>query len=268
MSNKETTRTSNLAQIAFITLTNKGYLQYTLNFCASLSTIGYLDSIKIYAIGRCAYDTLIRRGLNVGIICDETNTEFQIFRKGNWANVTYYKFEIISENLNTKDFVLFADGDIVFKNKLFLDYCMDMIGDKDLLIQNDGIDDNDDSTLCSGFMLIRSNERTKKFFDPKRVISEVRLGWDDQVYINKEKNRITYNKLPLELFPNGRFFYKHSSSLNPLIIHFNWVIGHKKSYVMLRYREFYSFDVFFKLVIHASPIIIANVVQRLRGIFK
>ena len=268
MSNSETKRSSNLAKIAFITLTNKGYLQYTLNFCSSLKNIGYLDSINIYAIGQRAYDTLMRRGLNVRIIDDETNTEFQIFRKGNWAKITYYKFVIISENLANNEYVLFADGDIVFKDKNFLDYCMDMISDKDLLIQNDGVDDDDDGNLCSGFMLIRSNERTKKFFDPKSVISEVRIGWDDQVYINKEKSRITYNKLPLHLFPNGRFFYNNSSSSNPFMIHFNWVRGHEKAYVMLQYGEFYSLEAFFKLAIHARQVIIAKVVERLRGIFR
>jgi hypothetical protein len=207
----------------------------------SLEKIG-IKEVKTYSIGKKSFNAIQDFGFKATLIDDELNTGFQYFRQGNWAAITFKKFEIIYENLLENDFVCFTDGDIVFKKEGVLDYCKEAIGDCDLLIQNDCEDDSDDSELCSGFMFIKSNEATIDFFNPITVKenSSMEIGWGDQVYVNKFKERIAYKKLPLSLFPNGQYFYKNHSELDPYIIHFNWVGGYSKAWYILKYKEFYS----------------------------
>lgn len=228
-------------ELSFITLTNNGYLAYTFNCLASLKKIG-VDYLKTYAIGKKATRSIARKNYKAELIDDELNAEFQTFRKGNWANITYYKFQIIFENLKNSKFVCFTDGDVVFKNKSFIDYCISHIGAHDLLIQNDSLDDESDENLCSGFMFIRSSEKTLKFFNPKYVKENSNLteGWGDQIYVNENKEKIAFKLLPLALFPNGKYFELNHLNITPYLIHFNWLIGHSKSRMIVKHKEYYS----------------------------
>ncbi len=254
-------------KITFITLTNEGYLPYTFNCLKSLEKIG-IKNLKCYAIGKVAYERIKRKKYDVELIDDETNTDFQIFRTGKWANVTFYKFEIIYENLKNSDFVCFTDGDIVFKNPSIFDYCHKMIGDKDLLIQNDTLDEMSDQNLCSGFMFIRSNANTLKYFDPQfvRDHSDIVGKWDDQIYINEHKDKLNFGVLPLPLFPTGGYYFEHYEKLSPYLIHFNWLVGHKKSDQFIKHNECYSTSLLF---MHLKKKVFAGIktsIKRVLGI--
>lgn len=235
---------------AFITLTNNGYLHYTLNCIKSLENIEFKEKLKCYAIGKQAYKTLVNKGIDTSCINDEENTKFETFRAGNWANVTLYKFEIIYQNLQNHDFVCFTDGDIVFENDKFHQYCIDKIGESDMLIQNDTLNDDDDTDLCSGFMFIKSNENTLNIFNPSivKANSNIQEGWDDQVYINTIKDNLNYTLLPLSLFPNGGFYRLNYKTLAPYLIHFNWNLGHDKAFWIIRYKKWKSIRLFFNFM--------------------
>ena len=134
--------------------------------------------------------------------------------------------------MQEKEFVLITDGDIVFLKNNFMQYCIDNIEDKDILIQNDKRSNDNDEELCTGFMFIRSNERTKNLFNPKKLTKKF---YNDQHYINYSRDRFTYKKLPLELFPNGGYYFeiynkynKDPKCLDPFLIHFNHIKGAKK----------------------------------------
>ena len=51
--------------------------------------------------------------------------------------------------------------------------------------KNDTLVDRDHTFLCSGFMFIKSSEKTIDLFDPKKVEKYAKPGWGDQKYINK-----------------------------------------------------------------------------------
>ena len=136
------------------------------------------------------------------------------------------------------DYVCFTDGDIVYENPNFMNYLLENIGDNDILIQNDCMRDKDYCNLCSGFMFIKSNPNTLKIFDPKIMENKKnQVGWDDQVYINEIKNTLKLTMCPLHLFPNGNYYYHNSSNIQPYLIHFNWLIGHKKKEKMQSYGK-------------------------------
>jgi len=224
--------------IKFITLTNTGYINYTLNCLKSLKNINFNSNLDCYCIGKEGYKILNYKKYNCLLIDEENNSNFQKFRSGNWSNITFYKFKIIYENLLTNEYVCITDGDIVFEYEYFLDYLKENILDNDILIQNDTLNDNDHSNICSGFIFIKSNAKTLDFFNPSNVKKyKNKLGWDDQVYINNNKKRLKYKLLPLELFPNGKYYYKHYKIISPYLIHFNWIIGHLKEVKMKEHKK-------------------------------
>lgn len=162
---------------------------------------------------------------------------FNVFRTNAWSNITYYKFDIIYKNLLNFEYVCITDGDIVYENKQMFDYLLSNIEDNDLLIQSEGIYDID---LCSGFMFIKSNENTISLFNPTNInMYRNTQGWDDQIYINSIKDKLKLKKLPLHLFPTGKYYYEYNKQIKqPYLIHFNWVLGNKKE-IMSEYNKWY-----------------------------
>jgi hypothetical protein len=219
-------------------LTNSGYIDYTLNCIESLKKIGSLQ-LQLYVIGKDGYDKLKEKGYSSTLIKDEKNSNFQTYQDGNWGDITFYKFQIIYENLLKHKYVCFTDGDIVFQNNNFMQYLQDNIASHDMLIQSEGLNEGDVADLCTGFMFIKSNETTLSIFNPENVrLHKREKSWDDQVYINEMMKKINYKELPLSLFPNGRYYYYHTN-MSPYLIHFNWVKGHDKYYRMKMYGKWY-----------------------------
>lgn len=227
-----------LDDIVFITLTNNGYIKYTENCLKSLERINSDINLICYCIGKNGHEYLTNKKYKSILIDEEENSNFQTFRSGNWSNITFNKFVIIYENLLKYSYVCITDGDIVFENNDFMKYLMDNIKLNDMLIQTEYIDERN-FVLCSGFMFIKSNSNTLNFFNPINIEHKKDIvGWDDQIYINENKDKLKYKMLPIELFPNGKYYYKNNY-LNPYLIHFNWIIGHEKKNKMCQYGKWY-----------------------------
>ena len=223
---------------AFITLTNSGYIDITLNCLQSLKRLGLATPV-CYCIGKEGYTRLLEGGYKSVLIDEETNSNFQIWREGNWSNIVVKKFYIIYENLLHNDYVIYTDSDIVYE-KEFLSYLFETIGNNDILIQNDTLDDTSTKNLCSGFMCIRSNANTLNLFHPTKVVKyKDKRGWGDQIYINKIQSQLNIGLLPLDQFPNGGYFYEYSKRLQPHLIHFNWRSGHQKKETMKSFSKWY-----------------------------
>ena len=143
-------------------LTNDGYLNYTLNCLKSLEQIDFQEPLHCYTIGEDSHNILKSMEKESSLLNSQNDddTKFSKFRKGNWHNITKRKFDIIHKELLENKFVCFTDGDIVFLDKNFMNYCLDYIQDNDLVIQNDALNNSNHNNLCSGFMFIRSNEKT------------------------------------------------------------------------------------------------------------
>ena len=232
-------------RIAFITLTNNGYIDYTLNCLKSLEKINSSVLPVCYCVGEQAHKTLLDKGYKSVLLPDNSSetTTFQAFKSSIWHKITFKKLEVIYMNLRKYKYVLYTDGDIIFENSDFYKYIIEHIGQNDLLIQNDTDQDSSDKVLCSGFMFIKSNPRTLKLFNPrKNAIHAKDPRWDDQTYINSIKHQLKFSKLPLDLFPNGQYYYMNSAKLTPMMVHFNWVIGHNKKAKMQEYGKWYLED--------------------------
>lgn len=229
-----------LKSLAFITLTNTGYIDYTRNCVRSLKKCGVSQPLKIFCVGKSGYDMLRNEGYtDLEWIDNEKISEFQSFLEQHWGDITFQKFVVIHKCLKEYNYVCFTDGDIVYENKDVLEYCVREIGDYDMLIQNDSktMSDNDTRELCTGFMFIRCTETTLRLFDPELIAARRHnMDWNDQLCINEIKHLFRYKVLPLELFPNGKYYYHHENK-NPMLIHFNFCRGHEKRKKMETYGK-------------------------------
>ncbi len=226
----------NYDHVAFITLTNTGYMNYTLNCIQSLKNCDMKKKLKVYCLGEEGCSILSAHHIEYEQIYNKEIEQFESFKQKNWASMMFQKLPIIYNNLLTHEYVCFTDGDIVYESNKVFDFLLSNIGDHDLLIQSEGIDIND---VCCGFMFIRSNEKTKHIFNPDHVKKYVKSDWDDQTYLNSVKHQLKYKKIPLNLFPSGKYYYTYHEKLQPYLIHFNWVIGHQKQNKMIQHNKWY-----------------------------
>ena len=220
----------------FITLTNDGYIEYTQNLINSLKKINLQSSIKIYCVGKKSYKHFTNQSLETvrleSSIFDKKNI-FQSWRSKNFNKLMFIKLSIIHENLKTSDQVLYSDGDVVFlQNPLEK---LKLETKSDIVAQFDFNPDKDVNTLCAGFMLVNSNQKTLDLFNPKNVPGELldrHYYFDDQKYINERISELNYKFLDIKGYPNGAYFYKNFEKLSPKIIHFNYLVGEAKKIKM------------------------------------
>lgn len=224
-----------MEDVALVTLTNDGYINFTSKCLLTLKHHGITDVI-VYCLGAKCHKHFTELGYTC-VSLDTTSDQskqMQCFRNNNWHHVTIRKFDAIHENLQKYKYVCLFDGDIIFHSKLFIEYCLSNIGRRDLLIQSDRWNDKVKNLLCTGFMFIKSNTTTLDVFSPESALENLKLrkipkGWDDQIYINNVRNKLKLKILPLDLFPNGGYMKHHSSKItNPMLRHYNFTRGRQK----------------------------------------
>lgn len=224
--------------IKLITLTNFGYKEFTENSLKSLSLLNFdLSKIIIYTLDNESYKYFSKKYKN--ITCKQTNNidlpNLAKYQDSNWNKLTIQKIKIVYEELKQNDYLLLFDGDIVFENSKFIEYCYnELISDNlDIICQNEWKDNNNDK-LCTGFYLLKSTENTIKCFD----VDLLNTNENDQSFLNRRKHMLRYKLLPIEKFPNGKYYYEKNPS-EPYIIHFNFVFSHDKENKMKMYNKWY-----------------------------
>lgn len=219
------------------TVTNRGYLLYTLNMLKSLAQFGLDKKILIVCIDKKGANILIKLGYNVYCIDDSNLGNFCPWNSKGYDKICYLKLKLIYSILLLDKNVLLVDGDIVFR-KNPLEDISSWLKDKiyDVWIQNDAQENRNIINMCTGYMFIKSNDRLIKLYDCVSEIGQKKytscaFDNNDQTYFNKYvKPYCMMNPLPLEKYPNGQMFYDNSEKISKtaVIVHFNWVKGHLK----------------------------------------
>jgi len=94
-----------------------------------------------------------------------------------------------------------------------------------------------DYKFNTGFMFIKSNEKTLNVFDTERI--DMSLFECDEPYINSQKHLINYRIMAKELFPINRVYEKHKNFIKPFIIHFNEHRGYDKIGAMKKCEKWF-----------------------------
>ena len=227
------------------TLTNYGYLLYTLNMLKSLKPFGLDKKVFIVCIDKKGTSILKRMGYNVFCVDDNELSKFSPWNTKGYDKICYLKLELIYRILSLNKIVLLIDGDIVFRKNPLEDmgiWWKDTI--YDVWIQNDAQENRNTKNMCTGYMFIKTSDRLIELYD---CISEVgqkkylKCAFDnnDQTYFNNfVKPGCMFNALPLEKYPNGKMYYDNTDMLNEsaIIVHFNWVQGHLKMAKMKEHK--------------------------------
>lgn len=228
----------------FFTLTNEGYIDYTFNMIESLKRFNIDKKLFIFCLDESSNNILRLKGYKTFLI--NTNlSAFTAFNEKGYDKICYIKFLTIYKIIELGYNAFYTDGDIFF-NKNPFEYILKLKNiDGDIWIQNDSLTDNDYSNVCAGFMYVRSNDITKKYFECESAESIKKYNETglkppyDQAYFNKHiKSYLNLHMFPLSEFPNGRYFYKFSEKIQDTIVmvHFNWIIGHEKKKRMQKYN--------------------------------
>ena len=229
-------------------LTNYGYLLYTLNMLKSLEPFGLDKKIFLVCIDKKGATILKRMGYNVFCIDLPEQKELGKFCPWNskgYDKICYLKLELIYRILSLNKNVLLIDGDLVFKK--------DLMGDMrkwwkdttyDVWIQNDSQENRNTKNMCTGYMFIKTSDRLIELYDcvsEKGQKKYMTCAFDnnDQTYFNNfVKPGCIFYALPLENYPNGKMFYDNTNTLTntSILVHFNWVQGHLKMAKMKEHK--------------------------------
>ena len=240
--------------ISIITMTNSGYLDFTRNCIKSLEKIGIFNLLKVYCVDEKCYRELeeYKNVVLMDHVYGDSVNNLQKFPRAwqkmmknsntesTFKDLVFLKFNAISHALENSSFVMLVDGDVVFLNDEFLNYAYNAIENFDILFQSetDGVDKDNP---CSGLMFMKSTNVVKDFFNLTTVMEDE--SWDtfigDQDYVHKNCNKLNYNYLPVELYPNGRYFQKHRGNISPYMVHYNWLRSTQKLKIMRRTNGWY-----------------------------
>jgi hypothetical protein len=227
------------------TITNYGYLLYTLNMLKSLKQFGLDKKVFIVCIDRKGSNILRKLGYNVFCIDDNELGKFSPWNTKGYDKICYLKLELIYRIISLNKNVLLIDGDIVFKVNPIDDmkiWWNDTI--YDVWIQNDSQENTNTKNMCTGYMFIKSSDRLIELYDcvsDKGYKKYLTCAFDnnDQTYFNNYvKPYCVFNALPLEKYPNGKMFYNNTDELKEkaVLVHFNWVQGHLKMAKMKEHK--------------------------------
>ena len=229
----------------FTTVTNHGYLLYTLNMLKSLEPFGLDKKIFIVCIDKKGSAILKQLGYSVHCVEDVTLSKFCPWNTKGYDKICYLKLKLIHHLLSLEKHVLLIDGDIVFhKNPMedIQEWWRDTT--HNVWIQNDSLEDTNITNMCTGYMYIRSNQALIQAYDcvsekGKEQYESCAFDNNDQTYFNRfVKPFCKLQSLPLDRYPNGKMFYENKEKIKNkfVLVHFNWVKGHIKMAKMKEHK--------------------------------
>jgi len=219
----------------FTTVTNTGYLLYTLNMLKSIAPFGLDKRVHITCLDKKSAAILQSKGYQA--VYEESynvSSRFCPWNTPGYDEICYVKLKMIHSFLQAQKNVVLLDGDIVFLKDPMRDVLHWLLSDDDVWFQNDSVSDKDHRNMCTRYMMIRANDKMRTLYD---CVSEEGLKKyeacafknNDQTYFNQfVKPYCRMRALPLLLYPNGQRFYQTPDQSSPILVHFNWVIGHLK----------------------------------------
>ncbi len=228
------------------TVTNYGYILYTLNMIKSLKPYKLDSKILIVCIDRKSASIFSSLGYdNIYCIEDESLSKFCPWNSKGYDKICYIKLELIYRILSLNKNVLLIDGDIVFRMNPLDDLKLWSTNKiNDVWIQNDSLQNNNTSNMCTGYMFIKYSDRLCSLYDcvsENGIKKYMMCAFDnnDQTYFNKYvKPYCIIQPLLLEYYPNGKMYYENNNKINSscVLVHFNWVQGHLKMAKMKEYK--------------------------------
>jgi len=226
------------------TMTNHGYLLYTLNMLKSLKPYGLDKKLFIVCIDKKGASILEEKGYRVFCIEDAALGTFCPWNTKGYDKICYLKLELIYRVLSLNKNIVLVDGDIVFQKDPLEDIRTWMKEKGDVWIQNDAQHNENTTNMCTGYMYVKSTNSMIALYDcvseaGQKKYSTCAMDNNDQSYFNNfVKPFCSMNALSLEKYPNGKMFYEHTKAVkdSAVLVHFNWIKGHLKMAKMKEHK--------------------------------
>lgn len=229
--------------LVLTTLTNSGYLLYTLNLLKSLQPYGLDTSVFVVCLDTKGAEQLRKRGYRVYDVQRQSLGRFSAWNTKGYDAICYYKLVLLHRLLSLGYTTVFVDGDVVFRKNPVEEWVRWMAcQDHDVWIQNDAQRDKDTTNLCTGYLMAKPHPAVVEAYDCLSEQGKVRYRGcagdnNDQTYFNvyvKPVCRVFV--LPLEFYPNGKMYMEHAEQMDKtaVLVHFNWIHGHHKMVEMKR----------------------------------
>jgi len=236
--------------VDIITVCNYAYSDYTINLYESIRRCGLHERFTCTCFDQKSSERLSSLGIrNVLHEAASTSENMYSYGKDGWMDMMTAKMDVICGYLRKGSDVIYTDSDVVWlkdpipliENNIKHIEKNTIVGNAivghDMIFQVDSKWDQESICLCGGFYYCRSNPKTIKLFDSRNV--DRKIFDREQTYINSAVQSFGLNVgiFPRELFPNGSYWYQHSSRIKDLsyVVHFNWTKEDKKS-LMKRYN--------------------------------
>lgn len=218
------------------TVTNYGYILYTLNMLKSLKKFDELDKKVLIVCMDSKSDLILKRLGYITYLIDLQLPNFISYNKKGYDLICYYKILFIYKVIEIGYNIFYFDGDVVFRNNPLDNLIIWINSDKDMWIQNDTTNDYDYRNMCMGVIFVKSTNNSLKYFkcdtdDAYNYYKNIcAFDNNDQTYFNNRiKGNLDIGLMPLELYPNGQYFYRNPQLKETcILVHFNWIEGHKK----------------------------------------
>lgn len=237
---------------------NAGYVGYTRNCLVSLGKCGIpMSCVSIFATDDAAYGALTAAGYDVYRFSEWKTPNFLVTSQflrwtnaggGDWSRVMAAKMEIVYALLQLGYNVLYTDSDIVWqKDARTLLREILKHGTACIAIMDDTTWNGQCNNLCMGFFFARSNDDTKRLFNPLRI--EWKSFRNDQHYVNSVMRREGWLRsgktvaLDKNVYPNGNVWQKYAENAvwvdKVAVVHYNYLVGNTKCSTMKRYGMWY-----------------------------
>lgn len=226
-----------VSQTVITTVTNRGYLLYTLNMLKSLEPFGLDKKVLLVCLDTKGAAILRKRGYQVYCVEENELGTFCPWNTKGYDRICYLKLELIYRILSLHTNVLLVDGDIVFRSNPLHDLTTwQQDTTYDVWVQNDSQQNENTKNMCTGYLYIKSSDRLCQLYDcvsekGQKKYETCAFDNNDQTYFNQYvKPECKMNALPLEHYPNGKMFYENVDQLKKtaVLVHFNWIKGHLK----------------------------------------
>ena len=186
-------------------------------------------------------------------ICKDYSSNFALFGTEEFKKLAWLRYEICKAILDSNRTAIYLDTDIVIK-KNYEANILNYFHECDNL---DGVFQSEiGEEICSGFFAFNKNskEKVKKIFS-EDFLSKNRYqsfsapadqGFINKVLLKKNNELLNIQKLPLDYYPNGYWWYKYHKNIskNTMLVHYNYIVGDfRKILKMIRHQDYFSFDV-------------------------
>lgn len=233
-------------QTVMVTLTNSGYLLYTLNLLKSLQPYGLDQHVLVVCMDASAAEVLRHRGYRAHSEDLQDLARFCPWNTKGYDEICYMKLRIIHRLLEMGHHVLLVDGDVVFRQDPRPAWRSWWASPPtyDVYVQNDSERNQDTTNMCTGYMWIRSTPTMMAAYDCVSQEGQERykrcaMDNNDQTYFNRYVKPVCrMYALPLEEYPNGNVYLKRKQEMDArcVLVHFNWLKGHHKLVTMKQHR--------------------------------